>query len=91
MNKRFYLLLLLTLIISTQGFSQEWSEATVNQNSEAAGGFFKMLAKMGLTILALASSAITGYKVFAKGDQSWEYVGGFIISIIVVATALSIF
>lgn len=70
-------------------FAQGWNEDNAADNAKKAGGVIMSLAKTGLTICALVGTGISGYKVFAEGNHTWQYIASFCISVVVLAVAIA--
>lgn len=86
-----YSLAITIIFVSTFAVAQGWNDDNAAQNAEAAGAAIKSIAKIGLTLCGLVGSGISGYKVFAEGNQTWQIIAGFCISLVVLAIALSLF
>lgn len=85
-------LCLVFLFISSSIFAQtNWDLSTVSQNAKEGGNLMLLIGKMAVTLVGLIGSAVTGFNVFAKGQNSWQYIGGFVICLVILAVGMTMF
>jgi Na+-transporting NADH:ubiquinone oxidoreductase subunit NqrB len=74
------------------GFSQaNWNLGTIKTNINEGTSLITDTIVKSMGIVGLLAGAVCAYFVFAKGQNSWQYIGGFIICVIMLGTAIALF
>lgn len=64
---------------------------TVKTQGEQAGTLMMTFVKYAVNIVGLLGAAVSGYNIFAKGQNSWQYISAFIMCIVILGLGLTMF
>lgn len=79
------------LVTANELFAQEFNLDALDANAKKGGSTLLMIGKMGLTLVGLVGAGVSGFNVFAKGQNSWQYIGAFVVCLIILAVGLTMF
>jgi hypothetical protein len=65
--------------------AQDLSLSTIDSEAAKVGSTLTKILKIALSIVGGLGAIVSGYNVWAKGQNSWQYIGAFIISLALLA------
>lgn len=92
-SKQFKVVVLAGILMVTANelFAQNFDLNTLDQNAKKGGNTLLSIAKIGITLVGLVGAGVSGFNVFAKGQNSWQYIGAFVVSLIILAVGMTMF
>lgn len=74
-----------------EALAQNWSMSNIKTQTTEGTNLMLDIIKKAMQIVGLLGSCVSGYYVFAKGQNSWQYIGGFIVCVLMLGLGLTIF
>lgn len=91
MRKEIFFTVAMIVMCLNISYAQNFDLNTLESKGREGAELLLEFTKYAATIVGLLSCVVTSYMIFARGQNSWQYIGAFVTSVLILGVGLTMF